>query len=214
MKYIFILFIGVLAGCKSSTSPDDQPTSDKIMPLAVGNYWHYNVTAEYAGDTVVEELIEQLVRDTLVGTEHWYSMSHNFWEFGYFYTNRSDGLHHYINIAAPLPPTTGVWIPYPVAIGVKTATYQNPSFGASGSIYLKATKVPVTTPAGNFLCHHYVESIVTWGDTSNFNDADTSVTEHFFAPNVGRVRTDRYGESLLFGRYIYETEELKEYKIN
>ena len=215
MKYIFILLTGVLiASCKSnSTSSDDQPTTDKIMPLAVGNYWHYNVVGfNYYGDTnMFKEVIERIARDTLVGTELWYSLSSNGWEFGEYFTNRSDGLHRYLDYFDNLPPITGLWIPHPVTIGVKKTTYENLSQGTSGSIYLKATNVPVTTAAGSFLCHQYVESIVSWQDTSIVNERDTSITEHFFAPGVGRVRTDRYDED---DPYIYETQELIEYKIN
>jgi len=41
--------------------------------------------------------------------------------------------------------------------------------------------------------------------------SDTALIDHYYAPNVGRIRSDYYSDDLM---YIREDRVLQEYKVN
>lgn len=207
MKYTFVLFVAIgVVGCKSSpTSTDNPQQSGVIQPLAVGNYWHYSFTWHGPfGDTLQSlETTERIARDTLIGVETWYAMTYEGNDPGHFFTNRSDGLYG-LDVKS-YDPSILPYRPYPASVG-KSIVYR---FGVAGysyfdSLYLKALNVPITTPAGSFSCLQYTDIMVINGDSS--------YREHYYAPNIGHIRTDIYQEDFI--RYIHEVRELQDYKLN
>jgi hypothetical protein len=94
-------------------------------------------------------------------------------------------------------------IPYPAAVGKSVAYKIDPQGMFADSLYLAAVNIPVTTPAGTFTCLKYGEVLVYAGQKS--------YREHYYAPDIGLVRSDLYSEDR---SYIFEVHELQEYKVN
>lgn len=205
MKYTFTLLVAIsVIGCKESPTSSDTPQSGVIQPLAVGNYWHYKWTY-YHYDFVLDsqEVTERIARDTLVGAETWYAMTYDdVFDPGHYFANRSDGL--YVMDPSSIAPEIYQQVPYPATVG-KRLVHRYAGGFYFDSLYLKAVNVPITTPAGHFRCLKFSEVFAMNGDTSYH--------EVYYAPNVGRVRTDMYvaGDPT---SYIREVRELQDYKIN
>lgn len=204
MKYTLVLLSALaFAGCKSSTSVGDTPQSGVIRPLAVGNFWKYQWTnLDRFGDTLmVQHLTESIYTDTLVGTETWYGRTVDSVLFGDFMVNRQDGLYVFTD-HGPLPNVISLMYPYPAEVGRYLTHKWDPIGFTADSIYLKATNVPITTPAGAFHCYQYIVTM--------YYNGQATKRDEYYAPNVGLVRSDLHNEE---EGYIYEVHELQAYKV-
>lgn len=179
MKYtLFFLAALTLFGCDSNASPSANNTGGQIVPLKIGNYWHYRLTLfDGLAEVVkgVQENYTRVVRDTIIAGERWYVLLKTFGttppDSGeVFATNRSDG---YYELFVTTPQLK---IPYPANSGEKFVRRYTTPAEFIDSIYVGSTDTSVTVPAGTFSTYHY-RHVVSYGDTY--------YSDNYYVPGVG-----------------------------
>ncbi|MES2765302.1 MAG: hypothetical protein V4642_05510 [Bacteroidota bacterium] len=193
-NYLLTFFIiGVLAGCKSSTTePDTTPKT--IMPLKTGNSWVYkSYTIEPNTGLKIDtkrDFTTTVGAETLVNGEKWFSISN------FIMPNndevmvqlKADGLWLTVD---DLP---GLLFKYPAQLN---STFTNPG----GMVTVVSTSAKVESGGKNYTCYHYkIQEEVADSDI-NF----------YVAPGIGLVKyTSVVGE---LGAFYTTSQELQSYSL-
>jgi hypothetical protein len=193
MKKLICLWVAIVfIGCDSDT---ESGNAGVIMPLAIGNEWHYLIEHYDSTGTQITATgpSEFILTDTtqingLTGYAEKLSV------FGYYYTNKQGGL--YGNYCFDTCKEELI-VPYPAPVGYWFNRRTTPStyFDAWDEIHydtvywrvtVVATDTLVEVPAGRFLCYKYYEDHLS--QRSGIRNRNV----YCYAPNRGKVYTEEY----------------------
>jgi hypothetical protein len=172
--------------------------SKQIMPLEVGNKWHYRwAYFSSFGDTLKKQNNHILIdRDTSIASESWSLIRKNYGDTISTYsfaTNRSDGLHRFFRLSS----TQYLDLPYPAEVGtiaVKRDTLDSETIMVD-SVYLQSTDELVAVPAGVFRSYHYLRTSIYTKTINSETRSHVSTSEEFYAPGIGFVKGLYYATS-------------------
>jgi len=191
MKQLLLaVLIIVVLGCRGKEEEktpaidlgQPQRIGNIILPLKVGTSWIYHV---YAMDTSTQKmrvfLIDtmRVLRDTVIENTRWHEIDGLQGGHGYA-VNWSDGLWFVRPGDQPF-----LFAKYPAEAGDE---YKSVISGVEVTTKVVASDQKVTSPAGEFFCYKYAQSV----------GPDKVTTNYYFAPGVGLIRTeimDRSGVS-------------------
>ena len=141
--------------------------SVQLIPMAVGNQWHYQSDlVDSIGNVIVStnETI-RIFGDTLVGSDLWFGFSSQGYRM-----NRHDGVWQLV----PTP-----YLEFPMNIGDSVLQ-------RNGLTYMRLISKGerITVPAGSFVCFAYTET--------NPRENNALVNRYYVAPSLGLVRREVY----------------------
>ena len=179
-------------------NPIASEPGDLLMPLKVGNMW-IGVETTYApsGATTIDDTLE-IIATKVIDGETWYVASN-----GRYLTNRSDGLYIRESSANACGGCgcTSFKGKYPARAGdsiiTSTATVLLPDSDEPVEMItvdrVVTADTVVQTAAGSFNVHHY-RTEVAYPANARFVTPES----RFFKPNVGPVRIERGGDSVVW----------------
>lgn len=205
MKYSLLSFLaGAFFGC----------TSNSIMPLTVGNNWHYRwAHFNSFGDTLKkQENYVLVIEDTIIDNQHWSQIRKNYGDTIFtksYAMNRSDGLYKFFRLAE----TQSLDLPYPAAVGATAVRRDtiNPETIMVDSVYVQSTNQSVTVPAGIFNSYLYHRTHIYTNTINSEIQSHTVTSDEYYAPGVGFVKGLYYGTSKTEGKP--NEEVLIDYKV-
>jgi len=205
MKYsLFFLLAVACLGCASNS----------IMPLKVGNSWHYRwARINSYGDTLnKQENYILVVEDSTIAKERWSQIRKNYGDSistKSFAINRSEGLFRFFRLSS----TQNLDLPYPAEVGatsVKRDTINEIIY--VDSVYLQSINQSVTVPAGKFSSYLYRRIFISMQASNLESQGPPLTSDEYYVPGVGFVKGLYYGISKTEGRP--NEEVLIDYKVN
>jgi len=191
---ITLAFCMLLNACHDN--PTSATTSPQLYPLAIGNYWKYQLpTAPVNQPMPVTEFID---RDTIFGGQHWFRIRSDSLSQGGWFSNRSDGLILYSSdSSSPL-----LVYKYPIHTNDKFF-----AFSSNDTVTVVDDHRHITTKAGDFDCLVYQRRSFIGGLSQvNYDDL-------YVAIGVGRVREEIYYYDSLMVRHSLGNADLIEYAV-
>ncbi len=212
-KYLMILLVFIiLLSCqdKKTTEPNDQ-NNQKILPLAVGNSWNYELnTVAYAcddgnlvcvpffiSDAIVHEITDKMDIEYENETFEIFAFVNEFDALPPMaYRNTDDGLIEYGEIEydkdATIDFDVKLLIKFPITVGETWLDQE----GISGIEYKCISKdESLTTPAGVFNC--YVFEVID--DDKN----DDEYVRYYYVPDVGLIAEIHHRELFYYNNVDY-----------
>lgn len=187
LSCVSILFCG-----KDHKNPVQPQRSNDIWPLALGNYWNFEmVYYNDLGYEVSRDTTEfSVVRDTLIEGERWYKLAINGSEYSGWCVNRTDG--YWFG-----GPPGNIYYKYPVQTGDQ---YVLPNGGIAN---IESDSNVVNVTAGEFICVSYVFNI------PGRNDFERSK----LSPGFGMVWLESWQETNDHQMFLYGRMTLQSYLV-
>jgi len=163
--------------CLSCGDDDDRCIGDRsvIVPLEIGTRWVYRHTVtDVNADTVISVTMDTLrvLRDTMIEGQLWAIMS---WS-DQAWANLPDGNWIWYEYEYP-PAEPYLMARFPASVGDE---YVSDFAGEVSNVTVADTALRVSVPWGTIETYHYVFRSV----------AGEIESEHYFAPGVGRIKSD------------------------
>jgi hypothetical protein len=189
-----------------SDKPTESSSEDVIVPLAVGNYWIYQVTL-YEPEGVVKRVTFdtiQVVGDTILVDSVWYTIDDSSVPEDILpcYTNREQGFYRVF-----LRPPRAINVNDTAGLAAKYPTHEGDTFTVRSGLFswlvtVESTDMEVTVPAGSFTTYCYY---------SDFHSPHRT----YYAVGVGNVKSEAWWWTAMDTLpYLHSVAELIEVKVH
>lgn len=198
---LFILTALLIYNCSEST--ESYTSSFGLIPLAIGNQWHYQLTT-YDSSGVIksyDNITTSVERDTSIDGIKWYGYSDvpagiwytNKWRSGYW-------IYETLNSGYSSPDTSWLVYKYPTHVGDIYEHFES-------QIEVINIDEIVLVSAGEFKVIHLV---FTYTPPLNYLFDSFEI---FIAPGIGIIKTMQIGKNYDGTKFVAFKEELESYSI-
>jgi len=186
--FFFLALCSIAIGCRTFTEP--YPTNlQHLFPLAVGNYWMYDMEEFQDSDHVIEfSQTTEITGSEMVGKYQRYYI-----DYGNGSTDSVELFYSGQNLFAT-SDNFGRSLPilrYPMDVGETVVLFREPNSSNGFDqiiLNLVGRDVAVEVPAGNFPCYQYKTVIMSGSDT-------TDALDSYYSHGVGLVKDIQYSNT-------------------
>ncbi len=202
MRYLVLILLAIIvASCGIFDSDDERVQEDVLKPLAIGNWWEYEVQRFSEPDTLREVVFEKI--EMTIGSESFISFAWNseidwgdFTEYRWLARNGEQGSY----LMGGIADTDTLFInalqyKYPAEIGDSWEVPQISFSRTDHQFYISDTlsitlidNQQIETPAGKFSCLVYNFQVSMGYDVADYFDYYL-----YFSPGIGLIMQEERG---------------------